>query len=117
MSIQKLNTNYDENDNDELGKIKFNLCINENIINNSNSEIEINKSDLIKEIKEKVENGLNYIEQINYYFGDRETLKIFEIQNLFNPQRSNYYHYNTEEGNTKNKFYSSSLDFLFQIFL
>ena len=112
MSIQKLNTNYDENDNDELGKIKFNLCINENIINNSNSEMEINKSDLIKEIKEKVENGLNYIEQINYYFGDRETLKIFEIQNLFNPQRSNYYHYNTEEGNTKNKFYSSSLDFL-----
>ena len=112
MSIQKLNTNYDENDNDELGKIKFNQYINENIINNSNSEMEINKSDLIKEIKEKVENGLNYIEQINYYFGDRETLKIFEIQNLFNPQRSNYYHYNTEEGNTKNKFYSSSLDFL-----
>lgn len=112
MSIQKLNTNYDENDNDEIGKIKFNRCINENIINNSNSEMEINKSDLIKEIKEKVENGLNYIEQINYYFGDRETLKIFEIQNLFNPQRSNYYHYNTEEGNTKNKFYSSSLDFL-----
>ena len=112
MSIQKLNTNYDENDNDELGKIKFNLCINENIINNSNSEMEINKSDLIKEIKENIENGLNYIEQINYYFGDRETLKIFEIQNLFNPQRSNYYHYNTEEGNTKNKFYSSSLDFL-----
>lgn len=112
MSIQKLNTNYDENDNDEIGKIKFNRCINENIINNSNSEMEINKRDLIKEIKEKVENGLNYIEQINYYFGDRETLKIFEIQNLFNPQRSNYYHYNTEEGNTKNKFYSSSLDFL-----
>jgi hypothetical protein len=112
MSIQKLNTYYDENDNDELGKIKFNQYINENIINNSNSEIEINKSDLIKEIKEKVENGLNYIEQINYYFGDRETLKIFEIQNLFNPQRSNYYHYNTEEGNTNNKFYSSSLDFL-----
>ena len=112
MSIQKLNTNYDENDNDELGKIKFNQYINENIINNSNSEMEINKSDLIKEIKENIENGLNYIEQINYYFGDRETLKIFEIQNLFNPQRSNYYHYNTEEGNTKNKFYSSSLDFL-----
>ena len=72
MSIQKLNTNYDENDNDELGKIKFNQYINENIINNSNSEMEINKSDLIKEIKEKDKNELNKIEKIKNNIDNKE---------------------------------------------
>ena len=117
MSIhdEKLTINDEENYNDELGKMKFNQYIYDNIMNNSNNEMEINKNELIKEIQERVENGINYIEQINSYFGDRDSLKISEMQNIFNSQRNSIYNYSqsfTDGRNTQNNFYSSDLDFL-----
>ena len=117
MSIhdEKLTINDEENYNDELGKMKFNQYIYDNIMNNSNNEMEINKNELIKEIQERVENGINYIEQINSYFGDRDSLKISEMQNIFNSQRNSIYNYSqsfTDVRNTQNNFYSSDIEFL-----
>ncbi len=83
-NYQNYNSNEEENFNIETPKINLNQFIYENIINNPNGNLEINKNALLQEIIDKVEDGNNYIEQINSYFGDKDTMKVSEFQNLIN---------------------------------
>ena len=67
-------------------KISFEEFINEKIINNNNFDNEIKKEELIKELEEKVENGSDYFGQIDDYFGDKDNMKLEELQNIINPK-------------------------------
>jgi hypothetical protein len=96
--------------NEKIKKLNFNQFINEKIINYSNKEKEINKNDLIKQIKEKVYNGNNYIHDINSYFNNKNTIKILELENFLNLKNKNKQ--NTERVIIKNKINFKDLDFL-----
>lgn len=96
--------------NEKIKKLNFNQFINEKIINYSNKEKEINKNDLIKQIKEKVYNGNNYINDINSYFNNKNTIKILELENYLNLKNKNKQ--NTERVIIKNKINFKDLDFL-----
>ena len=96
--------------NEKIKKLNFNQFINEKIINYSNKEKEINKNDLIKQIKEKVYNGNNYINDINSYFNNKNTIKILELENFLNLKNKNKQ--NTERVIIKNKINFKDLDFL-----
>jgi hypothetical protein len=67
-------------------KISFEEFINEKIVNNNNLDDEIKKEELIKELEEKVENGSDYFGQIDDYFGDKDNMKLEELQNIINPK-------------------------------
>ena len=67
-------------------KISFEEFINEKIFNNNNLDNEIKKEELIKELEEKVENGSDYFGQIDDYFGDKDNMKLEELQNIINPK-------------------------------
>ena len=81
---QNYNSNEEENFNIETPKMNLNQFIYENIMNNPNGNLEINKNALLQEIVDKVEDGNNYIEQINSYFGDKDVMTVSEFQNLIN---------------------------------
>ena len=82
-----IKSNYGNQQNiEETNKISFEDFITDKIMNNPNKQNEINKDDLIKEIETKVENGNNYKDEINLYFGDKENMKIGELQEIFNPK-------------------------------
>ena len=83
-NYENYNSNEEENFNIETPKMNLNQFIYENIINNPNGNLEINKNALLQEIVNNVEDGNNYIEQINSYFGDKDTMKVSEFQNLIN---------------------------------
>ena len=82
-----IKSNYGNQQNkEETNKISFEDFINDKIINNPNKQNEINKDDFIKELEGKVENSNNYINIVNQHFGDKENMKIEELQDKFNPK-------------------------------
>ena len=119
-NYQNYNSNEEENFNIETPKINLNQFIYENIINNPNGNLEINKNALLQEIIDKVEDGNNYIEQINSYFGDKDTMKVSEFQNLINSHiessSENRYNQNQETDdnniNNSNNTIQYDLDYL-----
>ena len=88
VSVEDIITSNSRNQQNinETNKISFEDFIIDKIMNNPNTQKEINKDDFIKEIESKVENGKNYIDIINLHFGDKENMKIGELQDIFNPK-------------------------------
>ncbi len=76
----------DNNEDDEKKnqKISFEQFINDKINNLKDLNSEINKEDLLNEIKEKVKNGNDnsIIEKINSIFSNNETIKIKQLKEL-----------------------------------
>ena len=84
---EKITSNYQEKEIvEQLNKISYDEFINDKIKNNENSEMEINKEELIKELEEKVENGNEYIEIINSYFNDNDKMKIKDLKEKLEPK-------------------------------
>ena len=73
-----------EDDEKENQKISFEQFINDKINNLKDLNSEINKEDLLNEIKEKVKNGNDnsIIEKINSIFSNNETIKIKQLKEL-----------------------------------
>ena len=83
---EKIKPDYQENEIvEQLNKISYDEFINDKIKNNENSEMEINKEELIKELEEKVINGNDYKETINSYFNDNEKMKIKDLKEKLEP--------------------------------
>ena len=76
--------NNNEDDEKENQKISFEQFINDKINNLKDLNSEINKEDLLNEIKEKVKNGNDnsIIEKINSIFSNNETIKIKQLKEL-----------------------------------